>query len=222
MIKAVIFDMDGTLFDTERVYHVSWLAARDALGLPHDRFDAALKACTGRNFADACVLFDEVLGDLITFERFVEVRRPFYDAEIERRGGLPKKPGLHEIFDYLKGNGYKIALATSTRREKVSEHLGEAGIADVFDVIVSGDMVENGKPDPEVYLKAAAMLGLEPEECMGVEDSFVGVRSIHGAGMFTVMVPDMHEPTPEIAAMLDAKCATLLDIIPLLEKENKR
>lgn len=222
MIKAIIFDMDGTLFDTERVYHVSWLAARDALELPHDRFDAALKACTGRNFADSCVLFDEVLGDLITFERFVEVRRPFYDAEIERRGGLPKKPGLHEIFDYLKGNGYKIALATSTRREKVSEHLGEAGIADVFDVIVSGDMVENGKPDPEVYLKAAAMLGLEPEECMGVEDSFVGVRSIHGAGMFTVMVPDMHEPTPEIEALLDAKCATLLDIIPLLEKENKR
>ena len=221
MIKAVIFDMDGTLLDTERVYHVAWYATRDALGLPHDRFERALKACTGRNYADACALFGEHLGDILSFEEFVKARTPHYDAEIARRGGIPKKPGAEALFAYLKQNGYPIALATSTRREKVLEHLAEAGWADVFDVIISGDMVENGKPDPEVYLKAAAALGVAPDECMGVEDSFVGVRAVHGAGMFTVMVPDMFEPTPEIAALIDVKCETLHDIIPILQQKGQ-
>ena len=220
MIKAVIFDMDGTLFDTERVYHEAWYATRDALGLPHDRFALALKACTGRNYADSVELFEEHLGDLISFEDFVKARTPYYDAEIKRRGGLPRKPGIDELFPYLKANGYRIGLATSTREAKAREHLAEAGILAYFDVMITSEMVENGKPDPEVYLKAAAALGLRPDECMGVEDSFVGVRSVSAAGLFTVMVPDMFEPTPEIEALLDAKCETLAHIIPVLEKKG--
>ena len=220
MIRAVIFDMDGTLFDTERVYHEAWYATRDALGLPHDRFELALKACTGRNYADSVALFSEHLGDLISFDDFIKARMPFYDAAIARRGGLPKKAGIDELFSYLKQNGYRTGLVSSTRRPKVIEHLSEAGILDFFDVLVTGDMVSRGKPDPEGYQKAAEMLGLAAEECMGVEDSFVGVRAVNAAGLYTVMVPDMFEPTPEIAALLDAKCETLAHIIPILE-QNK-
>lgn len=221
MIKAVIFDMDGTLFDTERVYADAWRAAGRELGLPADRVDAAVRACTGRNPEDTRNYFKQNMADLITFDDFIAVRIRLYDEEIERLGCVPKKPGLDELLSYLKQNGYKIALGTATRRERTLENLTRTGILDYFDTLVTGDVVTHGKPHPETFLKAADLLGVAPEECMGVEDSFNGVNSIHAAGMFTVMIPDTVQPTPEIEAKLDAKCQTLHDIIPLLQSINQ-
>ena len=218
--QYVFFDMDGTLFDTETVYHIAWRAAAVELGLPHDRFERTLADCTGRNAKDTRDYFETYMADLVSYDDFIKTRGPYYDAEIERRGGIPKKPGLHELFDYLKANGYKMALATSTRRVKTLENLERTGLMACFDALITGDMVEQGKPHPETYLRAAEALGLAPEECMGVEDSLAGVRAISAAGMFTVMVPDMVEPTPEIEALLDAKCLSLHEIIPLLQAIN--
>ena len=221
MIKAVVFDMDGTLFDTERVYANAWRSAGRELGLPADRVETAVCACTGCNAKDAKAYFEQHMADLITFDEFIAVRIRHYDEAIERLGCVPKKPGLDELLSYLKQNGYGIALATATRRERTLDNLARTGILEYFDALVTGDAVQHGKPHPETFLTAAEMLGLAPEECMGVEDSFNGIRSIHVAGMFTVMVPDTVMPTPEIEALLDAKCQTLHDIIPLLQSINQ-
>ncbi len=220
MIKAVIFDMDGTLFDTESVYAWAWRAAGRELGLPPERVEAAVTACTGRNTKDTQEYFAQSMADIVTYDDFIAARTRHYDAEIERRGGIPKKPGLDELFAYLKQNGYKMALATATRRVRTVDNLQKTGLEGYFDAIVTGDMVEHGKPHPETFLTAARMLGVEPSECMGVEDSFNGVNAICAAGMFTVMIPDTVTPTPEIEAKLDAKCGTLCDMIPLLEQLN--
>ena len=221
MIKAVIFDMDGTLFDTQCVYAAAWRSAGRELELPVERVEVAVRACTGRNAKDTKEYFERRMADLITYEDFIAVRIRHYDEAIERMGGVPKKPGLDELMNYLKQNGYKIALGTATRRERTLENLTRTGILDYFDVLVTGDIVSHGKPHPETFLTAAELLGVKPEECMGVEDSFNGVNSIHAAGMFTVMIPDTVMPTPEIEAKLDAKCRTLHDIIPLLQSINQ-
>ncbi|MBO5898069.1 MAG: HAD family phosphatase [Clostridia bacterium] len=221
MIKAVIFDMDGTLFDTERVYSQAWYAAGEALGIAKERIDHALAHCRGVNAKSTRLYFETHLADAVTYDDFIETRRPFFDAILERMGGVPKKPGLDELFSYLKANGIRIGLATSTRRARTVEMLTKAGLLDRFDAIMAGDMVENGKPDPEIYLRAAQEMGIDPAECMGVEDSLAGVEAIHRAGMFTVMIPDMVAPTPAVEAMLDVKCNSLHEIIPLLQRLNK-
>lgn len=218
MIKAVIFDMDGTLFDTESVYTNAWRAAGHELNFAP--IEQAIAACTGRNAKDTRRYFEENFADLITYDTFIAVRDRYYDEAIAERG-VPVKPGALELLGYLKASGIKIALATATRTERVEYNLAVTGLRDYFDVRITGDMVENGKPHPETFLRAAEHFGLPPSECMGVEDSFNGVRAIRAAGMFTVMVPDVVPPTKEIEALLDAKCETLNEIRPIIEKINQ-
>lgn len=217
MIKAVIFDMDGTLFDTERVYVNAWRQAGRELHFAP--IEEAITACTGRNAKDTRQYFEDNFADLISYDEFMAVRTRYYDAEIERRG-VPLKPGVVELLTYLKDQGIGIALATATRTVRTEENLQRTGLAPYFDVIVTGDMVEHGKPHPETFLTAAARLGVKPCECMGVEDSFNGVRAIRAAGMVTVMVPDTVPPTNEIEALLDAKCETLCEVRAIIENIN--
>ena len=217
MIKAVIFDMDGTLFDTERVYVNAWRAAGKELNFAP--IEEAIAACTGRNAKDTRKYFEDNFAHLISYDEFMAARTRYYDAEIEKKG-VPLMPGVVELLDYLKQSGIAIALATATRTVRTQENLTRTGLGHYFDVLVTGDMVENGKPHPETFLTAAKQLGLDPSECMGVEDSFNGVRAIRAAGMFTVMVPDTVRPTPEIEALLDAKCQTLCEICPIIEAIN--
>ncbi|MBE6620364.1 MAG: HAD family phosphatase [Ruminococcaceae bacterium] len=217
MIKAVIFDMDGTLFDTERIYVNAWRQAGRELNFAP--IEEAITACTGRNAKDTRQYFEDNFADLISYDEFMAVRTRYYDAEIERHG-VPLKPGVVELLTYLKEQGIGIALATATRTVRTEENLQRTGLGHYFDVLVTGDMVEHGKPHPETFLTAAARLGVKPCECMGVEDSFNGVRAIRAAGMFTVMVPDTVPPTPEIEALLDAKCKTLHEVRALIENIN--
>lgn len=125
---------------------------------------------------------------------------------------LPVKPGVYELFDFLKKNNYKIGLASSTRKEVVTLQMKQVGLLPFFDVLVCGDMVQNSKPHPEIYLKACELLGAAPSSCFAVEDSFNGIRSAHGAGMKTIMVPDLLTPDEEITALLYKKCDSLLDV----------
>ncbi len=220
MIKAVIFDMDGTLFDTERVYARAWRQAGQEWNMTEEQIDRMIAFCMGRNPRDTRQYFEQNLSGVVTYEAIVEARTRHYDAEIARVG-LSFQSGAHELLQYLKQNGFLIALATATRKERTMENLKQSGIEPYFNAIVTGDMVKHGKPHPETFLTAAAQLGVRPAECMGVEDSFNGVRSIHAAGMFTVMVPDTVTPTPEIEALLDARCEHLLEICEIVERINQ-
>ena len=117
-----------------------------------------------------------------------------------------------EILEYLKENEVPVALASSTRKAAVMEHLNRAGITGYFQKIVCGDMVDHGKPAPDIYVKACEEMGVKPEQAMAVEDSFNGIRSAHAAGLFTVMVPDQLPPTEEILTIVDKKCDSLTEL----------
>ena len=219
MIGAVIFDKDGTLHDTEQVYHRAWRKAGDVMGVPN--IMGFVEICTGTNYTRTAELWREHYGDAFAFRPFWELRNAIYDEMIANEG-LPVKAGAYELLDYLKDNGYKIALATSTNASRVERHLVQSDMKKYFDAVVTGDTVPNGKPAPDIFLIAADRLGVDPAACMGVEDSYNGVRAVKAAGMFTVMVPDMIAPTEEILALCDACPKSLLEIVTLIQNMKGR
>ena len=131
--------------------------------------------------------------------------------------GLELKAGVKELFAYLKDKGYQIGLATSTARERAEKNLKNAGILDVFDEIVYGGTVPRGKPYPDIYLRACELLGVKPEEAMGIEDSFNGVKASATAGLYTVLVIDLIQPTKEAKEQADQIFDSLFDVISLME-----
>jgi HAD superfamily hydrolase (TIGR01509 family) len=185
-----------------------------------EQVEAALAACTGCNGADTRRHFETTYADVVDYDEYTRLRNALYEEIIER-DGLQLKPGAIEILQWLKAKGIPVALGTSTYPPRVPQNLERAGIAEYFDAVVMGNMVQHGKPHPETFLTAAALLGVEPGECMGVEDSFNGVRALHAAGMVTVMVPDLIPPDEEILSLADYTCKTLHEIKLLVEKINE-
>ena len=123
--------------------------------------------------------------------------------------GIEKKPGVDEILSYLAEKNMKRAVATATDPERTKQYLTQIGIYDKFDKIVSATTVENGKPQPDVYLYACEQIGEKPEDCIAVEDSPNGILSAYRAGLSVVMVPDLTEPDEETAKMLYARIDTV-------------
>ena len=217
-IKAVVFDMDGTLLDTEKVYQKAWREAAQHMGFT--QVEEALAACTGCNGADTRKYFEQTYADVVDYDAYTVLRNQLYEEAIER-DGLELKVCAREMLQWLKERGIMIALGTSTLPPRVPQNLERAGLTEYFDVVVTSDMVQKGKPDPETFLTAAQLLGIAPENCLGVEDSFNGVRALHAAGMYTVMVPDLLQPDAEILSLADQVCATLLEVKTLVEKINQ-
>ena len=154
------------------------------------------------------------------FDEFTEtVHIPIKKRLLEE--GTPVKEGVREILEYLKENGYIIGMASSSSKESVMGHLKETGLEKYFRAVITGDMVEHSKPDPDIYLKACEELGVTPTNVVAIEDSHNGVRSAYRAGMKPVMVPDLIEPTPEIEAMLYGKFYSLLDVLDYMKNNNK-
>ena len=214
-IRAIIFDKDGTLHDTEKVYKQAWNAAAAEFNVPD--IENTVRDCTGTNIPFIAQYWAKKYPD-VPFEDYLPRRQFYYFGILEQ--GIPVKEGAYELLTYLRAHGYKVGMATSTPWDTVKEHLERTDMMGYFDTIVTGDMIEHGKPAPDIYLLAAERLGVDPAECVGVEDSPNGVRSIHAAGMRAVMIPDLVEPSPEVEALVWRKLDCLMDMIPLLEGED--
>lgn len=216
-IRAVLFDMDGLMFDTERLATEAWLKVGSRNGLPIT--GKLLAEMRGRPLEDCIQMFKDRLGADFEFYELRRERQMYTEADLVQ-SGLPVKPGLKELLEYLQKSGCKIALATSTQKELASSYLKMAGVEGYFHCTVFGDMVHRGKPDPEIYQLAAQLLGVPAENCLVLEDSPVGVCAGWRAGCQVIMVPDLTEPTPVERRRVLACVKTLFDVILIMRGEN--
>lgn len=218
-MKTIVFDMDGVLFDTERLLQNSWIITARAHGLPG--MEEIFPKCIGLNANDSRQLVMAAYGQDFDYQSFrEEASAHFRKCIIEN--GLPVKPGVRELLQWLKEEDWSVGLASSTRRESVMDHLERAGIRDYFSVVVTGDMVEHSKPRPDIYLMACEMLGADPGKSYAIEDSPNGVRSAHAAGMSCLTVPDMIMPDREIEALSTQIFADLTQVLAYLQETCPR
>ncbi len=215
--KAVIFDMDGVIFDSERIIIELWEDFGEKNNIPH-MHDVTIR-CVGLNDKATEEVFKEVYGDDYDYRRFQKIISKQYH-EMADGGKLPMMIGVREILDYLKDNGYKIALASSTRTEVVTNQLKAANIYEYFDKVVCGDTVTHSKPHPEIFLKAADQLEVDITKVYIIEDSFNGIRAAHAAGAMPIMVPDMIEPDDEMREKAYKILNNLLEVIDFLKTIN--
>lgn len=215
MLKAVIFDVDGTLLDTERIYMQAWKAAAAEQGYVMP--DRVLQMTRAVNTKDAARIFEEEIGNGFSYAKTRPIRVRIAEEIITRESPI-LKPGVAELLAYLEEKGIRLAVASSTNTQTTREHLAASGIADCFEVIVGGDQIVNGKPHPDIFLRAAELLGEAPENCMVVEDSPAGIRAGAAAGMKVILVPDQAAITQEILELSDTVLESLLEMPAYLEK----
>lgn len=217
MARAIVFDMDGILFDTEKLCQDSWIEVANRRGLPD--MEIIFPKCIGRNANDSRQIVLEAYGENFPYEDFREEASVWFWSYIEEKG-LPVKEGVHELLKWLKENGWRIGLASSTRRSSVVNHLRQAGIEEFFEEIVTGDMVEHSKPLPDIYLLACSRLGVDPSEAYAIEDSPNGIRSAYRAGMSPIMVPDLIAPDEEMENLSICILRSLLEVLDFLKSRE--
>lgn len=217
MVQGVIFDMDGLMFDTERLSMEAWQAEAAKMGY---EFTPELgKMVRGRNDADIRALMNDHFGPQLDYTALRDGVRGRMDAQALEEG-VPVKPGLYELLNWLKEQGIPRAVASSSRLKTVEMRCRLAGIWEDFDRVICGDMVEHSKPEPDIFLKAAKELGVEPEHSIVLEDSFNGIRAGAAGGFITIMVPDLDQPTPEIDALYTTKATSLTEVLERLKQDE--
>lgn len=197
MFRAVVFDMDGVITDTEKLYRRFQMEQGKAYGIPEDVMIQACEKIAGGTKYTNKKSFEETVGrgiDYFDFRAGVIEKLDAYIAE----HGVELKPYVPETLQYLKEKGMKIGLATSTERKRAAGYLMAHKIDGYFDELVFGDMVANGKPAPDIYRKACELLSVRPEETIAVEDSINGILSAGQAGLYPVMVVDLIKPNDTI------------------------
>ncbi len=197
-IRLVIFDMDGLMFDTERIAVDAWRSAGERLGFPIS--PGLVIETIGLNRKDTEATLLRRLGEGFPYEE-ASLLRIRYAEETVARSGVPVKEGLFELLDMLDSAGIPKAVATSTERARALRLLELAGVQSRFDAIVCGDEVERGKPSPDIFRTAASKLQIDPSGCMALEDSESGLMAAHRAGMLPVLVPDLKAPSAEALAL---------------------
>ncbi len=212
-MKAAILDMDGLMFDTEKIYDFGWKRAGDVFGypLPYEK-RIHLK---GANAPIQIVFFQKWFGDDVPFYD-IKDECDRYTVEYLNTHEIPLKKGLFELLEALKEKGYKIAVATGSKRCHAPAWWEKTGVAPYLDVTVCGDEVSKGKPDPEIFLTAAEKIGVAIEDCFVLEDSFNGIRSAKTAGATTILIPDMDEPSAEVIPLCDYILEDMTKVIELL------
>ena len=214
--KAVIFDMDGVIFDTEKVYLDIWIEVFENYGYKMTKELYVNVMGTGRK--NVIKTFLENFGDDLPIEKMYEEKdnQLFYIIENQ---GIPLKEGVKELFSMLKEKNYKIALATSAKRERVEKQIKDKWLKESFDAIVCGDDVEKGKPSPDIFLKAAKKIDVEPENCFVVEDSPAGIKAAFSGGMKGIHVEDLKAADEDILKYCEKNFKNLQEIKEYLSCE---
>lgn len=207
-MRAFIFDMDGLMFDTERVFVEAWDYAGEKMVLGKAGY--MVMKTLGSNTQE-CNLAWQAEFPGCDVDAMWAYSREFLE-DYYSKYTVSVKPGLHSLLTYLKRKGYKLGVCSSTSRRKVEKHLVETHVRQYFDVVVAGDMVEASKPAPDIYLRTCAFLGEKPEDCCALEDSRNGLLSAHAAGCTTIMVPDLWQPDDTVKEFILGPFDSLLDV----------
>lgn len=214
-LRAVIFDLDGTLIDTEPYYCRFWQEAAHALGLPMTQAQALQLRSLGAPYQTR--FFQRLYGDAVSYDA-MRAKRVELMGDVLLTDPIPLKAGARELLDFLHTRQVALAVATANAPDKAARTLAHFGLDKDFDHVISAKTVARGKPGPDVYRFACAQLGLPPEHCLAVEDSPNGVISAFGAGCQTVLVPDQSPAEDCLQPLLWACVDRLDDLIPLLEE----
>lgn len=217
MIRAVLFDMDGLLIDTEQWFVYNWPRAAQHFGYAMTREQALHIRSLAGEYAGPYLR--GIFGEDFDYDAVRAYRRVLMEHTLAEQGIHPK-PGAEELLAYLRAHGIRRAVVTATDEERARRYLTRAELISYFDEIVCATMVPHGKPAPDVYLHACAQLGERPADCLALEDSPNGIRSAAGAGCRVVMVPDQSQPDDEVLPLLYGVATTLADVIEMIEREE--
>ncbi len=218
MIKGVIFDMDGTMFDTEPISAWAWKEAGKQEG--YEITDAMVRSFLGKNMTAIQEILQKEFGPEADIAAIAQARQVYYKAYIQKQGA-PHKEGLVVLLEYLKEQKIPAAVSTSTDRETGEMVIKKAGVYEYYSAFVYGDMVERSKPAPDIFWVAERELGLAPEECLILEDSPSGVLAGKAAGGYTIYIPDAMQLTEEVKKGISAEVSNLSEVIDWIKQQNK-
>lgn len=210
-ITSVIFDMDGVIFDSERLILDCWEKVGEKYGVTGIR--QVFTECIGTNNRKTQEIVYAHYGESFPYEEFRKEASVFFQEYMKDKG-LPVKKGVRELLQYLKAEEIPIGLASSTRQAVVEEELRQAGLHDFFQVIMGGDQLKRSKPEPDIYLMTCEKMGCLPENTYAIEDSHNGIRSAYSAGMMPIMVPDLLQVTDE---MKEKSVAIFDDLLQVMQ-----
>lgn len=213
LYKAVVFDMDGVIFDSERAVMQCWKEVASRHNIPD--IEKAILACTGTTMVRTREIMLNLYGADFPYDEYARESSAIFHSRYDG-GRLPMKPGVKELLTFLKKHDKKIALASSTRHQVVTDELRDADIIEYFDRIICGDMVNRSKPAPDIFLKACEALNISPSDSYAIEDSYNGIRAAHAGGLHPIMVPDLLPADEEMQSLAEIVLPSLTSVMEYL------
>lgn len=213
-IRGILFDMDGLVLDSEILYTRFWREAAHSLGYPMTVEQSLGMRSLGKDRGQPYL--ESLFGPGIDYSTLRNKRIELMDVYVAEHG-IPPKPGIFELLDYMEAHGIAAAITSSSPMEFIRKHLSAVNLLHRFQKLCSGHDIPNTKPAPDIYLLGAKELGLDPAECLALEDSPTGILSAYRAGCLPIMIPDLDQPGEDTQKLLYAKADSLTDVITLLK-----